>query len=369
MSLLADLKRKSGQWAAAWRPVFGIIREPGAAPTPLALEPSRAQEVPAAEEDGLVPAARIRTDRANRDEELDEVVRLAVAGDWRSVADRCGAIAAGWERWEAVLSALADFSTEDDAWLSAWLEARPDDAVALTVRGRSLVALAWKIRTSRDAEHVSRDQWEAFHRLLRQAPAICDRAAQSRPADPTPLVTMLGAATGLGWSHGDFRALWGRVCERDPLHVAAHRAAMFYWLPRWHGSTDLVTAFVDDVLGSARPGSLLTMLRLELLYLERHRNGADGARAVFNREAVNTALDEALADLAVAAAHRPQLPIMRHWLAYHLTEVERYAEAVEQFRLIGGFCGASPWKYAASPLKSFTRHRAKAIAGREGAGA
>jgi hypothetical protein len=323
--------------------------------------------MPAAAEHGLVPVARIRTDRAYPDEELDDLVRLAARGDWRTVADRCAAIAAESERWDVALSALAELSTEDDAWLTAWLDACPDDAVALTVQGRALVALAWTIRTRRDAEHVSSEQWEGFHRLLRQSLTVCDRAAASRPADPAPLVTMLGAATGLGRSPEDFRALRGRVCERDPLHVAAHRAAMLYWLPRRHGSARLVTEFVDDTLGSAPPGSLLTVLRLELLYLERPRSGTDATRAAFSREAVTAAVDEALAD-AAAAADRPQLAALRHWLAYHLTEVGRSAEAVEQFRLIGGFCGAHPWKYAANPLTSFVGHRATAVAGWQSAG-
>jgi hypothetical protein len=333
---------------------------------PLVAAPSH--DTSESAELGLVPATRIRVDRTHPDEELDELCGLAERADWRSVADRCEAAAADWERWDEVVSALADLSIEDDAWLAAWVDARPDDAVALTVQGRALYALAWKIRTNRRAADVMRDQWEGFHRLLRQAPAICERAAALRPEDPTALVTMLGVATGAGWSREGFRSLWGRVCERDPLHVAAHQAAMIYWLPRWRDSAEPAAGFLNDALGSAPSGSLLTVVRLHYLYLEQGRTAARSTHVAFSREAVDAAIDEALADLAAAAPDRPRLPALRHWLAHHLTEVGRHAEAVEQFQLVGGYCGALPWKYSDNPVEKFTAQRAKAVAGWEKAG-
>jgi hypothetical protein len=149
--------------------------------------------------------------------------------------------------------------------------------------------------------------------------------------------------------------------------VAAHQRALYYWLPRWQGSAELAAAFVAGTLARARPGSLLTGVRLEYLFLERIP-GTDPDRSAYHRgRELAEALDAAVADLAAAPPDHPYGIHHRHWLAYFLTRAGRYAEAVEAFRAIDGYAGARPWELFADPAGTFSAVRAEAVLGWQGA--
>ncbi|BCK68934.1 hypothetical protein Srufu_028870 [Streptomyces libani subsp. rufus] len=58
-------------------------------------------------------------------------------------------------------------------------------------------------------------------------------------------------------------------------------------------------------------------------------------------------------------------PHVRHLLVWFLVRAERYAEAMEQLRLVDGHVGAVPWSYGHSPAAEYAAYRALAIAGWE----
>jgi hypothetical protein len=149
--------------------------------------------------------------------------------------------------------------------------------------------------------------------------------------------------------------------------VAAHLTALNYWLPRWQGSAELAATFVADTLARATPGSLLTGVQLEYLFLERVP-GADGQRSGYYRgPELAEALDAAVADLAAAPIDHPYRTRHQHWLAYFLTKAGRYAEAVAEFRAVDGYAGAWPWDLFNDPALTFSAVRGEAALGWQGA--
>ena len=168
------------------------------------------------------------------------------------------------------MSALASRADEgDDRWLRAWLAAEPDNPIALSAYASTLSTTAFAIRTASRAEDVERDQWEAFFRVLRQAPEHCEHAAAVAPHDPTPWVVLQTIAQGLQYDNDHYRKIFDEVVSRAPYHVHAHAAALSYWLPRWFGSDDLAESFVNWATLGKPAGTLLTHLRLEWFYFER----------------------------------------------------------------------------------------------------
>lgn len=107
------------------------------------------------------------------------------------------------------------------------------------------------------------------------------------------------------------------------------------------------------------------MLRLQMYERQEAFVRPEGRRVGFGRGQVGAAVDEALADLAAADPGHARIPEMRHLLAHHLTGLGRYAEAVDQFRRLGAWCGADPWREKADPAAAFVRCRAEAVAGLE----
>ncbi|WP_431677748.1 hypothetical protein [Kitasatospora sp. KL5] len=55
---------------------------------------------------------------------------------------------------------------------------------------------------------------------------------------------------------------------------------------------------------------------------------------------------------------RERLPALRHLLAHYLARAGRHDLALEQFRLIGPWCGAYPWTRTNDPIGAFDTARA-----------
>jgi hypothetical protein len=341
------------------RPAFGIV----GTPVESTIAPDGERRTVDVTEYGLVPREQLRTDRPGPDALVDATVTAARGGDWRTVAATLARFRAGPDRYHSVCAAVAEVAAEDETWLWTWLDAAPGDADAWCVHAMAMVDLAWRLRTAAAAKDVLPGQWAGFKRVLRQAPAACERAAELAPHLATPWITLLACAQGLGYDHGTFRALWAEVIWRAPSSVAAHNRALQYWLPRWQGSAELAAGFVTETLARAAPGQLLTGVLLRHLYLERAPASAAEAAEYFQGPEVAEAIDSALDDLAAAPEGHPYRAEHRHLLAYLLTKAGRPAEAMREFQAVDGYAGAWLWQFHADPAATFAATRAEALLG------
>ncbi len=229
---------------------------------------------------------------------------------------------------------------DDDGWLTAWREARPDDGDAAVVHAESLARLAWQIRGPARAAATTRGQFDGFHRVIALAETAAKEAARLLPADPTPWATRITAATALGYDHGRFGALWDELVARDPHHVTGHERALQYWCAKWRGSDELVLLFASAAAGSAPSLAHLPLLAaLEV---------AHDDPAVWRSDPVRRALDRVL---ATGAAPGPA--------AVALAATGRHAEAVEQLRRLGPNVLCPPWDAHESPRLAHLRFRAE----------
>jgi hypothetical protein len=321
-----------------------------------------------AEDYGLPTVQQLRTDLPVEDPALAAALAAARAGHWQPAAQLFWSVGQDWERRYVCTTVLASQAAQDDAWLRAWRQAHPQDAAAVTVQARSLVDLAWQIRSSNRAQDVSRDQWDGFFRMLNEVPALCREASALAPEDPTPWIVMLPTAMGLQWPNEDFTALWTEVVRRAPYHVKAHLAALSYWRPRWSGSVEHAVHFVETAIASAPRGSLLTLLRLDLLNSELRPDDQQQRPAFWTGDQVRWAVDEALADLAAADPGQLRVGALRSWLARILTLEGRHAEAFEQFRQLGSFIAFEPWSFSKDGTSLYLTTRTTAVLGWEDAG-
>ncbi|SHM33937.1 hypothetical protein [Actinacidiphila paucisporea] len=303
---------------------------------------------------GLVPAAQVDAGRPAPDPQADAAVAAARAGDWRHPAAYLADAGYDWDlRWYRTRH-LADATEDDDGWLTAWRTESPGDPGAALVHAAALVSLAGRVRGTQSGSRTTAEQFAGFHRLLAEALPACQEAAYLSPYDPNPYVAQISIAYGLGWSHEDFRQLWAQITARDPHHFAAHSAALQFWCEKWCGSRELMFDFAEQAAASAPRGSLLPFIRI---YAVLEQESRDPDYSIYQEPYVTAAVDATLdaVDLAPAGHHR--LPAVRHLLANALFRTRRYAEAVEQFRAIGGYAGAVPWTYSRDPLKEFVHAR------------
>ncbi|MFI1969059.1 hypothetical protein BLA24_26465 [Streptomyces cinnamoneus] len=311
--------------------------------------------------EGWLPPERQNTERSFPDPEADAVVAALARGDWQPAAQALAATGTDWERRSALVGIVAGEAAKDDAWLRAWEAARPGDPAAAVVKASAKVTVAWDIRGAAWAKDTTAEQFAGFHRMLAEAREDFDRAVSlAAPEDPTPYAAQIALYKGLGAPHEEMRKLWAEVTARAPYHFGAHRSALLYWYPRWHGSDELVREFAWGAARTAPPGHLMTLLPL----LHWHDHLDDDAPDVAYRSVDLTIMvDAALMDVAACRPDHPRLAEARHFLAFILTTQERYAEAVEQFRRVDGHVGAEPWAYAPEPAEAFCQVRDAAIAG------
>ncbi|MFF8374800.1 hypothetical protein ACF07V_01535 [Streptomyces sp. NPDC015661] len=312
---------------------------------------------------GFLPEDRLDTERSRpREPHVAAAVAAARAGDFAPAAALLADTVDGpdWELRTGLIGALGDVAVDDDAWLTAWEQADPENPSASAVRAWSTVGLAGKLRGSARASETSREQFDNFHRMMARADEEIARAAELNPADPTPLISGIWVALSLGAPHEDMRGLWKRIEARAPHHYDAHYAALQYWCQKWRGSLELATAFAEGAAASAPRGSLLTVLPLISWY--EHESFGHTDRG-FTGPEVSALVDALAADVAAAPAGHPHLPEARLLLAWYLVRLDRHTEALEQFRIVDGFIGAFPWNYQADPAGAYVRAREKAIAG------
>lgn len=301
----------------------------------------------AAEQLGLLPAERQNTEYAGPLPDDWEAALNTVRGGgdgWKAAAGLLRDIGRDWESRSCAVNLLAKLAAEDDSWLLAW-EADgpdgPDDPDAAMVRAKSTVNLAWNIRGSQRADNTTGEQFAGFHRLLQRSREEIARAAALSPDDPTPYITEIWTALGLGYPHSEMDRLWSELTARDPHHYEAHFSALQYWCKKWRGSEELATGFAERAAASAPLGSLLTALPLIAHFEHDESDDVEADRTPEMIARVNAGL----ADAAAADPAHPRLSELRHLLAYYLSLQDRDEAAIEQFRLVDGHVNALPWRY------------------------
>ncbi|MFD7323878.1 hypothetical protein ACFV9D_22700 [Streptomyces sp. NPDC059875] len=310
---------------------------------------------------GFLPAAQLDTKRFRpEDPALTAALDAARDGDWKPAAELLAATTAGpdWETRSFQTVRLGRLAAEDDSWLTAWETAQPDSPDAAVVRADSTVTVAGNLRGSATAKNTTQEQFDGFHRMMRQARGEIARAAELNPADPTPLIGEIWVALALGYPHDDMRALWEGITERAPHHYSAHYSALQYWCQKWRGSVELAQEFTDHAVATAPPGSLLTALPLISWYEHESFGHTDRGYAAPELPAL---VDALAADVSAAPAEHLRLNEARLLLAWYLVELDRHAEALEQFRLVDGYIGAFPWNYYGDPAKAYVKARERAV--------
>ncbi|MER6691959.1 hypothetical protein [Streptomyces minutiscleroticus] len=241
--------------------------------------------------------------------------------------------AAEWEHRDRYAVRLAAFARSRPEWFERWRRAAPDDPDVLLLGAELAVTRAWA--------SPARDE------LLRPVAPLIAAAAQASPGDPVPWRIALDHARGTHAPHTAFEELWAEAVRRSALHYGCHVSALQYLSAARRGSYRECFDFAERAAQDAAPGSPAQALpaRAAFAYLTGAGPGGgvppDGA-------AVPRARLDAAADLAIAVSrHHPSADPWsaegRNVLAYVLAALERWRDALEQFRLTGPYATSFPW--------------------------
>ncbi|MGW0546499.1 hypothetical protein [Streptomyces altiplanensis] len=268
------------------------------------------------------------------DERLGPALVAAALGDHGPAAALLAATREGaeWEDRDRYTVRLATFAHSRQDWLDSWLAAAPHHPDALLVKAELSVRRLW-------------DSPARAERLRDAAPLI-EAAADAAPRDPVPWRIALDHARGTRAAHTAFEELWAQAVNRSAHHYGCHVSALQYLSAQWYGSHRECFDFAEQAAEDALPGSLVQALPVRAAFAHL-LSGAGSARpaAVIPYERVDAAADLAIALSAEYAAGDPWPAEVRNLLVYVLAARGRWAEALEQFRLIGPYVTSFPWAH------------------------
>ncbi|MGW1496573.1 hypothetical protein [Streptomyces sp. NBC_00191] len=290
--------------------------------------------------DGLAPDEAVLLDAP--DERLSPALVAAALGEYEPAAKLLATTreSAEWENRDRYVMRLAAFAYNREEWLTTWLAAAPRDPDGLVVKAELAVRRAWESPASTER--------------LREVGPLIDAAAQGDPNDPVPWRISLDHARGTHATHTAFESLWEQAIRRSSHHYGCHVAALQYLSAQWYGSHRECFDFAEQAAADALPGSLVRALPVRAAFAQL----LTGDTTSVQDDRIDLAADLAITLSADYAAGDPWPAEVRNLLAYVLVGRGRWAEALEQFRLIGPYATSFPWTSVTDdPLGQFLHTR------------
>jgi hypothetical protein len=261
---------------------------------------------------------------------------------------------------------------KDPEFLTAVVQADPNDTTAAAMLGAHLVVVGWRIRTAASADQVSRRQFAKFHEWLRQAEAVLLEASVVNPRDPAVWHELLLSGRGLQVGQSEVLRRYDRCKLADPHHLPAQQSMVQQLCPKWGGSWELVHSFAREAMLAAPPGfpqaGLVVDAHIEHGYtgVKHEALTASAFRKYLQQEPVRAELYD--------AAHRSVWnPEFRRWygwewtassfaMVFSLLGDDRGAQHL--FGLLGNIATTQPWEYLGVPTWQIRKYRKKAGAWR-----
>jgi hypothetical protein len=303
-------------------------------------------------------------DPALGDRPLADAVHDIVIGRWQGVRDLLRATGDDWPLRTHRLRLLAHAAAGSSA-VETWRAAEPDNPDAAVLRAATEV-----VRVFHQAIEAGRGVGLDEARLD-VAVMACLSAADARPADPMPWVSLLTVARlyETGISRRELRSWFDELRRRDPFNIEGHVQLLRYYSARWHGTHGRMYDFARDAAGAAPPGSPLPVL-VQIARVEEYRYATEG---VLGRAPVRDFGRHWHHELAVTEVQRtwerwiggraqgPAVPEEVGELNY-LAHAACYAGLSEEarllFELLGTRAARVPWSYTGDATEEFTRWRA-----------
>jgi hypothetical protein len=148
--------------------------------------------------------------------------------------------------------------TDEAAWpkrlalMDKWIATTPDDPTPYIAKAGVLVEYAWIGRGRGLAKTVTPEGWKLFAKRLAEARAVLEGSAAVSKSTPVWFETMQRVAKGQSWSKEDYLKLFDEGVSREPGYYILYFEAASYLLPRWKGSPEELTSFVDQAVKRTR---------------------------------------------------------------------------------------------------------------------
>jgi hypothetical protein len=144
--------------------------------------------------------------------------------------------------------------------LKAWINKRPECAVATAFNGAYWTYTAWVARTGKAGSEVTEKQAQKFFEQLEQAFNFLKVSIDEGSGDAEPYARMLRVLMGLGEPLDTLYDYYNEMIEIDGEHLWGHMNMLTATSGSWLGSNEEMFDFAYKAMNDAHPGSLLHVL-------------------------------------------------------------------------------------------------------------
>jgi hypothetical protein len=132
-----------------------------------------------------------------------------------------------------------------------WRSVNPKSIGAALLEAEHWYAAAWHARGNGYADSVSPEGLQLFHERLERAMKVLLGSESYAASNPLWFTVGLDVQLGLDVPQADRFALYKRGIDAFPEYFPLHFAYMVGLLPKWGGSNEAMSAFVDGVVNSS----------------------------------------------------------------------------------------------------------------------
>ncbi|MFI9388905.1 hypothetical protein [Kutzneria sp. NPDC052558] len=306
----------------------------------------------------IMPSAR-RFDQAAAFPELVELRESTRAADWTAIELFFAGLS------DVDMTVYAVKVVADVAGAEEFLEQLPPSPLARRLLAARHVSKAWEVRSAKRARHVTRDQFEGMHELLRRAEPILIELTAEDPADVVAWAFRLNTARGLQLGQSEARRRYDRLARVAPHCFAAQSRLLQQLCPKWSGSWEAAHSFARQCLDAAPPGSLSPAVVGEA-HLEHYLDleGSDRGRylaKVSVQQEIRAAADKSVLHPGFFGGY--------HWPQAHgvfavlFAEMGDHRRAAAHFEALGDAGSEYPWTMFGDPAAGFARLRGLSAGG------
>jgi len=256
----------------------------------------------------------------------------------------------------------------DTAGVETYLEQAaadaPADPLPRTLLAWRYIHLGWETRGRAAATHVTPEQFDQFHTLLRKAERILIEVCAEQPDSAPAWTARLLTARGLGLGLSEARRRYDRLSAHHPHHYPAQTQLLQQVCPKWGGSWEAAHGLAQECASAAPDGSHAGAL-VALAHLERWVD-LDGAalKAYLRDVSVRNDLRSAARISVLHHDYRPGW----HWIDAHSAFAMAFSlgghfeDAAPHFAALGDRAAEFPWRYLHDPKAAFVEYRTSALA-------
>jgi hypothetical protein len=233
---------------------------------------------------GIKPHAVVNDER--RHQTAARLLSKLEQGAWQELEEELAK--ASDEYRERLIYGIANFDGAVPL-VSRWAVIRPRSALAHTVLGASLVVRGWKIRGGAYAEQVEEDALAPFLKMLDDAKAPLQAAADLDRTSADPYAWLIHAELGgdavrRSGARDKVNSLFRAAIGRSRLHWPAHYKYFIVTTEKWGGSHAEMFDFVRAVSSRSPRGNLLHCLVAQAYTEYALAAGPQGRQAIRTRQ-------------------------------------------------------------------------------------